>query len=147
EQGQLAFTRDISIGGRQYIETLQRELGVDLAVAEKIQRGQIPGEFSREHVAGLLRDTTSQLILEVRKTIDFYRAAAPIEKLSRIVVSGGAAGADGLVEMLGTEFDAPVDMFDPFRRVSRPKKGVGIDVEGPAYAVAVGLAMRRQGDK
>jgi type IV pilus assembly protein PilM len=150
EQGQPAFTRDISVGGRLYTETLQRELGVDAAMAERIQRGQVPSEVSRDQAVRLLRETTAQLILEIRKTVDFYRATAPVEKVSRLVVSGGACGAEGLVELLATEFNAPVDVFDPFRRIAKPKNLSGaadIEGSGPAYAFAVGLAMRREGDR
>src|SRR5205807_1124062 len=64
EHGQLAFTRDIAIGGRQYTEVLQRELGVDLASADQIQRGQVPTGVTQEQIANVLHDTTSQLILE-----------------------------------------------------------------------------------
>lgn len=147
EHGELAFTRDISIGGRLYTETLQRELGVDALTAERIQHGHVPGEANREQLSAILRDTSSQVILEIRKTVDFYRATAPIEKLSRVVVSGGACEAEGLMDMLRSEFDAPVELFDPFRRVSRVKGAAGGDVSGPAYAVAVGLAMRKAGDR
>ena len=147
EQGQLAFTTNIAVGGRLYTETLQRELGVDASTAERIQRGQVPTEVSREQAASLLHDTSSQLVLEIRKSIDFYRATAPSEKLTRIVLSGGAWQAEGLVELLTAEFDAPVEVFDPFRRVARPKGAVGAEAAGPAYAIAVGLAMRREGDR
>ena len=146
EQGQLAFTRDIALGGRLYADALQRELGVDPQTAERIQQGHLPGDANRDQVAAILRDTSSQVILEIRKTIDFYRATAPIETLSRIVVSGGACEAEGLRDMLQSEFGAPVEFFDPFRRVTRVK-GAGIDASGPAYAVAVGLAMRKAGDR
>jgi type IV pilus assembly protein PilM len=147
EHGQLAFTRDIPLGGRLYAETLQHELGTDAATAERIQRGQVPSEVSREQVGRLLRDVGSQVVLEIRKTIDFYRTTAPIEKLSRVVLSGGAWEADGLIDLLAAEFGAPVDVLDPFRRVTRPKGSVGAEIAGPAYAVAVGLAMRREGDR
>ena len=40
-----------------------------------------------------------------------------------------------------------MDVFDPFRRVQRPGRAVGADAVGPAYAVAVGLAMRKEGDR
>jgi len=53
----------------------------------------------------------------------------------------------GLVDLLATEFGAPVDVFDPFRRVTRPSRAIGTDVAGPSYAVAVGLAMRQEGDR
>jgi Tfp pilus assembly PilM family ATPase len=53
----------------------------------------------------------------------------------------------GLVDLLASEFGAPVDVFDPFRRVQRTGRVVGADAVGPAYAVAVGLAMRKEGDR
>jgi type IV pilus assembly protein PilM len=146
EHGQLVFTRDISIGGRLYGESLQREFGVDADTAERLKSGQAPPE-SREQVASVLRDTSSQLVLEIRKTVDFYRATSTIEKVSRVMLSGGACEADGLSELLSAEFSAPVEICDPFRKVSRGKSVAKSAPLGPAYAVAVGLAMRREGDR
>jgi type IV pilus assembly protein PilM len=151
ERGEPVFTRDISIGGQLHVDALIRELGgsgVDEMTAKRILHGQFPNDVSPEQVAAVLRDASSQLVLEVRKTVDFYRATAPVERLSRIVLSGGAWQAVGLVDLLASEFGAPVDVFDPFRRVARPTRGgVGVDASGPAYAVAVGLAMRQEGDR
>ena len=47
-----------------------------------------------------------------------------MEKLSRVVLSGGAYQAVGLVDLLASEFGAPVDVFDPFRRGTRAGQGV-----------------------
>jgi len=134
----------------RYLEAILRDLGptgVDEMAAKRILHGQFPTDVSPEQVAAVLREASGQLVLEVRKTIDFYRATAPVEKLSRVVLSGGAYQAVGLVDLLASEFGAPVDVFDPFRRVARPSRGIGADVAGPAYAVAVGLAMREEGDR
>ena len=150
EVGELVFSRDISIGGQIHLDALLRELGpggLDELTARRILHGQIPGDLSGEQVEAVLREASAQLVLEVRKTVDFYRATAPIEKISRVVLSGGAYQAVGLIELLAGEFDAPVDVFDPFRRVNRSAKAVGADVSGPAYAVAVGLAMRQEDDR
>ena len=150
EKGEPVFTRDISIGGQVHLEAILRDLGptgVDEMAAKRILHGQFPTDVSPEQVAAVLREASGQLVLEVRKTIDFYRATAPVEKLSRVVLSGGAYQAVGLVDLLASEFGAPVDVFDPFRRVARPSRGIGADVTGPAYAVAVGLAMREEGDR
>ena len=87
---------------------------------------------------------SSQLVLEVRKSLDFYRAAAPVEKLGRILISGGACEAAGLSELLRAEFAAPVDLFDPVRKISRAEADSPRPPLGPAYAVAVGLALRRE---
>jgi type IV pilus assembly protein PilM len=150
EKGEPVFTRDISIGGQIHLEAIMRELGpsgVDELAARRILHGQFPADLSPDQVAAVLREASAQLVLEVRKTVDFYRATAPVEKLSRVVLSGGAYQAVGLVDLLASEFGAPVDVFDPFRRVTRPSRALGADVTGPAYAVAVGLAMRQEGDR
>ena len=149
ERGEPIFTRDISIGGQVHIDAILRDLGpqADEIAARRILNGQFPPEISPDHIAGILREASAQLVLEVRKTIDFYRATSPIERLSRIVVSGGAWQAVGLVDLLASEFGAPVDVFDPFRRVNRSARSVGADSVGPGYAVAVGLAMRQEGDR
>lgn len=150
ERGEPVFTRDISIGGQTHLESVMRELGpagVDDLTAKRILHGQFPPDMSADQVAAVLREASAQLVLEVRKTVDFYRATAPVEKINRVVLSGGAYQAVGLVDLLAGEFDAPVDVFDPFRRVSRSSRTIGIDAPGPAYAVAVGLAMRQEGDR
>jgi type IV pilus assembly protein PilM len=150
ERGEPVFTRDIAIGGQVHLDALLRDfgpLGVDEMAARRILHGQYPADVTADQVASVLREASGQLVLEVRKTIDFFRATAPIEKLSRIVLSGGAWQAVGLVDLLASEFAAPVDIFDPFRRIARTSRSVGADVAGPAYAVAVGLAMRQEGDR
>jgi type IV pilus assembly protein PilM len=147
EHGQPAFTRDIAIGGQVHLDAILRELGptgVDELAAKRILHGQFPNDVSPDQVTTVLREASAQLVQEVRKTVDFYRATAPVEKLSRVVVSGGAHQAVGLVDLFASEFGAPVDVFDPFRRVSRSSRA---DAAGPAYAVAVGLAMRNEGDR
>jgi type IV pilus assembly protein PilM len=150
ERGQPVFTRDISIGGQIHLDALQRDLagmGIDELAARRILHGQIPGDVNADQVAGVLREASAQLVLEVRKTVDFYRATAPVDKLSRVVLSGGAWQAVGLVDQLASEFGAPVDVFDPFRKVTKGSRTIGADVAGPAFAVAVGLAMRQEGDR
>lgn len=150
ERGEPIFTRDISIGGHIHVDALRRDLGsaeLGEEAANRILHGEFPRDVNPEQVAGVLREASAQLVLEVRKTIDFYRATAPVEKLSRIVLSGGAWQAVGLVDLLASEFGAPVDVFDPFRRVAKPARAIGADLAGPSYAVAVGLAMRNEGDR
>jgi type IV pilus assembly protein PilM len=150
ERGEPIFTRDISIGGQVHLSALLKEFGpsgVDELVAKRMLHGQYPAEVSADQVAAILRDASAQLVLEVRKTVDFYRATSPIDRLSRVVLSGGAWQSVGLVDLLASEFGAPVDVFDPFRRINKSGKAVGADTVGPAYAVAVGLAMRKEGDR
>jgi type IV pilus assembly protein PilM len=147
EKGEPAFARDISIGGQTHLDALMRELSVDELTGRRILNGQYPQDVNADQVGTILRDASTQLVMEIRKTIDFYRATAPVERLSRVVVSGGAWQAVGLVDMLASEFGSPVDVFDPFRRVTRSGRAASADIAGPSYAVAVGLAMRQENDR
>lgn len=151
ERGQLVFTRDIALGGQTYTEALMRDLDVEPATAERLkQSGQlgrplVPGIESSQ-VTAILVEVTTQVVTEIRKTIDFYRATAPTERVSRIVLSGGACGAESLGALLETELEAPVEVFDPFFKVARTgRRATAVDGEGPGFAVAVGLAMRQGG--
>ena len=145
EMGQPVFTRDISVGGAAYTEALERELGFDAASTRRVLHGQKSGDESG--VNEVLREVHLQLILEVRKTLDFYWSTTKAMPLNRIVLSGGACQVDGLSELLDQEFNTVVERLDPFKQVSRSTRAVGAELDGPAYAVAVGLAMRRERDR
>ena len=150
ERGEPIFTRDISAGGQAHLESLLKEfgpIGVDELAARRMLHGQYPSDVNADQAAAVLRDASAQLVVEIRKTVDFYKATSPIDRLSRLVLSGGAWEAVGLVDLLASEFGAPVDVFDPFRRVTRSNRSAGADGVGPSYAVAVGLAMRKEGDR
>lgn len=143
--GRPVFTRDISIGGAAYGEAMERELGFDAGAARRVLHGQKPGDEG--DVTGVLREVHLQLILEIRKTLDFYWSTTGNVPLSRIVLSGGACHVEGLSVLFGREFSTVVEWLDPFRQITRPARAVGTNVDGPAYAVAVGLALRREGDR
>jgi type IV pilus assembly protein PilM len=57
---------------------------------------------------------------------------------------------DGFAQALEERFGAPVEMFDPFRKITLESKKLGIidpASVAPTAAVAVGLALRRVGDR
>jgi type IV pilus assembly protein PilM len=146
---QSVFTRDVSIGGNAYTEAIQRELNLPHEAADQLKRGVSVDGVSYDDARPVLRAVTENVMLEIQKTFDFFKATAESERIDRIVVSGGASRAEGLTEMLAERFDAPVDTFDPFRKVAFDAKKLGGDPAeiGPTAAVAVGLALRRAGDR
>ena len=99
ERGEPIFTRDISIGGQVHLDGAAARSSVRSAWTSwppsACCTASIPADVNADQVAGVLRDASAQLVLEVRKTVDFYRATSPIDKLSRIVLSGGAWEAVG----------------------------------------------------
>ena len=142
ERGYPAFTRDLPIGGQAYSDALMRVLNVDGATADHLRAGGGARESGQEAARAVVREVTSDLVAEVKKAVDFYRSDAPVEQLSRVVLSGGAREAEGLVELIGAAFTAPVDTFEPFRRISQSKQHPA--QTGSSFAVAVGLALRQE---
>ena len=147
---QSVFTRDISIGGNAYTEALQKDLNLPFEQADQLKRGHPIDGVSFEDARPVLRAVTENVMLEIQKTFDFFKATAASEQMTRVLVSGGAARAEGFLELLAERFGAPVEMFDPFRKVAfDPAKFKLESAEeiGPTVAVAVGLALRRAGDR
>jgi type IV pilus assembly protein PilM len=146
---QSVFTRDMSIGGNAYTEALQRELGLPYQAADQLKRGEAVDGVSFEDARPVLRAVTDNVMLEIQKTFDFFKATASSDRIDRIVVSGGASCAEGFTEILGERFGAPVEAFDPFKRVAFDARKLAGDpvAIAPTAAVAVGLALRRAGDR
>ena len=66
------------------------------------------------------------------------------------MLSGGASRVEGFAEALRERFDTQVERFDPFRQVTidAGKLGVSsVEEMAPVAAVAVGLALRKVGDR
>jgi type IV pilus assembly protein PilM len=147
---QSVFTRDISIGGNAYTEALQKELSLPFEAADALKQGADVEGASYEDARPVLRAVTENVMLEIQKTFDFFKATAASDRIDRIVISGGASRAEGFAELLAERFESSVEPFDPFRRVGFDAGKFGVvDVTGvaPTAAVAVGLALRRVGDR
>src|SRR6476659_1233389 len=146
---QSVFTRDISVGGNAYTEALQRELNLPFETADALKRGLPVDGVTYEDARPVLRAVTENVMLEIQKTFDFFKATAASDKIDRIVLSGGASRAEGFLEMLTERFEAPVELFDPFKNVAFDAKRFqvdAVDAIAPTAAVAVGLALRRAAD-
>ena len=146
---QSVFTRDISIGGNAYTEAVQKELDLSFDAAEQLKKGIPVDGASFEEAQPVLRAVTENVLLEIQKTFDFFKATAASEQIDRIMLSGGASRVDGFRDMLNERIGAPVEEFDPFRAIVWDgKKVVGDPTEHAATAaVAVGLALRKVGDR
>jgi type IV pilus assembly protein PilM len=147
---QSVFTRDISIGGNAYTEALQKELNLPFEQADQLKRGDAVDGVTFEDARPVLRAVSENVMLEIQKTFDFFKATAASDKIDRIVVSGGASRAEGFLEMLTERFDAPVEIFDPFKKVAFDTRRFhieAVDDVAPTAAVAVGLALRRAADR
>jgi type IV pilus assembly protein PilM len=147
---QSVFTRDVSIGGNAYTEAVQRELNLSFESAEQLKKGYLVDGVAYDDVLPVLRAMTENVLLEVQKTFDFFKATASTDRIDRIMLSGGASRVDGFAEALQERFGTAVESFDPFRKVGLDGRKFSAEQRetiAPTAAVAVGLALRRAGDR
>jgi Tfp pilus assembly PilM family ATPase len=77
ERHAFSFARDASVGGSQYTSLLQKELGLSFEQAEGVKRGApLPEGIEPRPIQPIIEAVSDTLALEVRKTMDFYRATA-----------------------------------------------------------------------
>jgi type IV pilus assembly protein PilM len=147
--GQSVFTRDVSLGGNAFTEAVQKELNLPYDAAEELKKGKSVDHASYEDAKPVLRAVTDNVLLEVEKTFDFFKATAANETINRIVLSGGASRVDGFTDALRDRFETEVEHFDPFRQVAFDGSRLGVSSEemAPVAAVALGLALRKVGDR
>src|SRR5262249_19213768 len=140
------FTRDVSVGGNQYTDALQKELDLSFDDAESLKLGAKVGTVSEDAKMPILQQVTEIIVLEIQKTFDFFRATAAGEHIERIYMAGGSSRVPGLIEALRQEFSLPVELLNPFQRVSSAAvpdyDAAFIDQNAGQLAVAVGLALR-----
>jgi type IV pilus assembly protein PilM len=142
------FTRDASFGGNQYTSLLQKELGLNFDQAEQVKRGMpLPEGVEPREIEPILDTVSDILALEIQKTMDFYRATVEDGEsaVQKILISGGGSKLKGLVEFLAKQFEIPVEVFDPFRKIRIDSRGFDPEYMReivPEMAIAVGLALR-----
>ena len=148
QNGTSVFWRDISVGGNQYTDTIQRELGLSRDQAEAAKRGEPVEGVPGDEVGAIIESVNADLCHEIQRTVDFVKAVAANDAaLDAIYLTGGGARLSGLDATLAERFGAKVEGLDPFREIRLPDKledDLG-DV-GPDAAVAVGLGLRKVGD-
>lgn len=143
------FTRDITVGGSQFTDVLQRSLGLSFQQAEAVKRGvshAVEG-IEEKSIEPLITNVTEIVAMEIQKTFDFYRATTEDNHtvVQKILISGGGSKLQGLAHDLSARLELPVEVMDPFRNIKVDSRKFDPDYMSeimPEMAVAVGLAMR-----
>jgi len=140
------FTRDITVGGSQFTDVIQRNLGLSYQQAEAMKRGSVHTSDEKS-IEPLISNVTEIVANEIQKTFDFYRAQSDDSHtvVKKILISGGGSKLQGFAQELSARLQLPVEIMNPFRsiRVDDRKFDPGyINDVMPEMAVAVGLAIR-----
>jgi type IV pilus assembly protein PilM len=148
-RGGTVFWRDLSFGGNQFTEALQREFGLSYEQAEALKRGDVVDGHSLDEARSVLDGVSAEMAAEIEKTFEFFAATSSEGSVEELVLSGGCALTPNLPQVLQERFGVPTELMNPLRNVDY--RNSGFDEEwlvavAPTLAVAVGLAIRKVGD-
>ncbi len=148
--GVFSFTRDISTGGKQYNEAIQREMDLTFEQAERAKRAESIEGVDKNQVSDIVQRLNSELVSEVIRSFDYFKTTSPNESIDRILVSGGSSKLPELVTLLTERSGIAAERLNPFNRIEIPPDQFDMDTiseMAPQAAVGVGLALRRVGDR
>jgi type IV pilus assembly protein PilM len=148
--GSSIFNRDIAVGGNQFTDAIQKDLNLSFEQAESLKRGESVEGASPESLHPILQVVSENIATEIQRTFDFFRATSQEDRVDQIYLSGGTAKVHGLRDLLASRLDAPVELLNPFLNVRYSEKDFDpafLDDIAPSAAIAVGLAVRRMGDR
>ena len=148
--GSSVFNRDIAVGGNQYTDAIQKDLNLSFEQAEALKQGEQVDGASPDSLVSIFQAVSENITTEIQRTFDFFRATSQDDRVDQIYLSGGAAKVHGLRDLLRDRLDAPVELLNPFLNVRYNEKDFDpdfLDDIGPSAAIAVGLAVRRVGDR
>jgi type IV pilus assembly protein PilM len=144
------FWRDISFGGNQYTDAIQKQLSLGFEQADTLKRGESSGEHSLQEILPILRSVSDDLAQELQKTFDFFGATTSTEKIDQLFIAGGCSRIVNLDRQLKDRFGMPVEIMNPFRQIDVSGSAASaewLNENAPTLTVAVGLAVRHIGDE
>jgi type IV pilus assembly protein PilM len=150
--GTTTFTRDVTMGGNSFTEEIQKQLNIPYDEAEALKVGGqsdtdavVPQEVER-----VIQGVAEQLAGEIQRSLDFYAATAADNRITRVYLSGGTARIPALFKVIESRAGVPVEILNPFKAIEidhRKFDPMMLTQAAAGAAVAVGLALRRAGDK
>lgn len=143
--GNLVFTKEMTMGGVMVTEEIQRQMGVNHRDAENLKTvGDSNGNLPEE-VVEIIESVNKGFLADVKKTLEFYITSTSDESFENIFVTGGGALTPGLIEGLESTLGLSVEFINPFERIDYGKNFSEQELEtiGAIGVAAIGLAMRK----
>jgi type IV pilus assembly protein PilM len=147
--GVSVFTRDSSLGSNVHTESLQKEFNVTYEEAERLKRGEASEKIKHEDAYSVIMQASGDIFTEVSRSLDYFRSSTHQADVKEVILSGGCALIRDFPRLLSEKIGIGVSLAEPFKNILIPKRFDSSYIQeiAPVAAVAVGLAVRRPGDR
>jgi len=121
KDGILKFVRSIKWGANAITQMIAANMNLDFVKAENLkeEKGEILAidepVLDEEKLAldTSIRQATSELINEIRRSIDFYRAQERGNNVERVLITGGGSKLKGFAELFESQLNIETFSFTP----------------------------------
>lgn len=140
-EGALSFIYNVYVGGTAISRAIATDFGFSLEQAEQYKRTY--GLSDQGKIGKITEPIILSIVEEAKKAIVFFNRKYPNSKISHVVLAGGSALLPGIAAFFTRNTGIETIAANPWNILST-QEGIPGEIlnEAPAYAVAVGLAMK-----
>jgi len=141
----MPFIRDMAYASNDIVRQIAVENDISIERTWKILFGREEPTEPPITLGDSLEKACQKPIADVTETLRYYTAQEKSAIVERIFVCGDFARVKGFVELLNSRLPAKVSVWNPFDKIRTEGGRLCEDIlqkNGPAMAVAAGLAMR-----
>ncbi len=140
----LPFVRDIAYGGAAIVSHICQGTGQPREVVVGWLEKTDEERFALPELQPSLKEACATLAERVIETVRYYGTRGSGPSVDRVFLCGGLARVDTIIEIMAGLLGGTVELWDPLSLlpVARAVRKSELAEQGPAFAVALGLAMR-----
>ncbi len=136
------FIRDLKNGAEGVIANLSEKSGAD---ASQIREVIESGDRLDESVSTHFYEANRKIIIDINETLRYYANQEAKLEIGKILICGGFSLCGEFLSLMNSHLPANVSLWNPFEKIDYEKTSEYknlLDINGPAMALAAGLAMR-----
>jgi len=137
----IVFSHDGTFGGQQLTEEIQNRYELSYEEANLAKRNNT---LDPDYFHTILEPFKDEMAQEASRMIQHYYNQSDYGKLSHVLIAGGCASIDGIVEQVSNKVAGYVKIVDPFASMSCARRinQTALKKDAPALMLACGLALR-----
>lgn len=141
ENGETSFVREQAFGGEQFTQSILSFYGMSHEQAEK---AKLEGDLPRNYMFEVLSPFQTQLLQQIKRTLQIYCTSSGKDKVDHIILCGGTSKLEGMANLLTNELGVHTIIADPFQGCLHADEDVKSKLQPDIskYMVACGLALR-----
>ncbi|MFH1612404.1 MAG: type IV pilus assembly protein PilM [bacterium] len=107
---ELQFTRDIAMGSKEITQAISQEMKISYEEAENYKKTQTVNLLSVNNIL-------ENLIMEIQRSIDYYKSSFYNMNVGKIILSGGGAKYKNIDRILNRKLNLFVEIINPFKKI------------------------------